>query len=38
MSLSDEKQADFIVAFKSTSIYLDAFLHIDNSYFGGMVS
>ena len=37
-SLSDVKQAEIIVAFKSTSIYLDDLLNIDNPYFEGMVN
>ena len=34
--LSDEKQADIIEAFDSTSRYLDDLLNIDNPYFEGM--
>ena len=37
-SLSDVKQAEIFVAFKSTSIYLDDLLNIDNPYFEGMVN
>ena len=37
-SLSDVKQAEIIEAFKSTSIYLDDLLNIDNPYFEGMVN
>ena len=36
-SLSDDKQADIIEAFKSTSRYIDL-LNIDNPYFEGMVN
>ena len=38
MSLSDDKQADIIDAFKSTSRYLDDILNINNIYFDNMVS
>ena len=38
MSLSDNKQADVIGAFYTTSRYLDDILHIDNVYFDNMVS
>ena len=38
MSLSDDKQADIIDAFNTTSIYLDNILNIDNVYFDNMVS
>ena len=38
MSLSDDKQADIIDAFKTTSRYLDDFLNINNVYFDNMVS
>ena len=38
MSLSDDKQADIIDAFNTTSIYLDAILNINNFYFDNMVS
>ena len=38
MSLSDDKQADIIDAFKTTSIYLDDILNINNVYFDNMVS
>ena len=38
MSLSDDKQADVIVAFKTTSRYLDDILNINNVYFDNMVS
>ena len=37
MSLSDEKQADIIEAFNTTSRYLDDFLNINNIYFDNMV-
>ena len=37
-SLSDVKQTEIIGAFKSTSIYLDDLLNIDNPYFEGMVN
>ena len=36
-SLSRENQADIIVAFNSTSRYLDDLLNIDNIYFDQMV-
>ena len=36
-SLSDDKQAEVIVTFKSTSKYLDDLLNIDNHYFIFMV-
>ena len=38
MSLSDDKQADFIDAFNTTSRYLDDILNINNVYFENMVS
>ena len=38
MSLSDDKQADVIDAFKTTSRYLDDILNINNVYFSNMVS
>ena len=38
MSLSDDKQADVIDAFNTTSRYLDDILNIDNVYFYNMVS
>ena len=38
MSLSDDKQADVIDAFKTTSRYLDDILNINNDYFDNMVS
>ena len=38
MSLSDDKQADVIHAFNTTSRYLDDILKIDNVYFDNMVS
>ena len=38
MSLSDEKQADNIDAFNTTSRYLDDILKIGNVYFDNMVS
>ena len=38
MSLSDDKQADAIDAFNTTSRYLDCILNINNVYFDKMVS
>ena len=38
MSLSDDKQADVIVAFDTPSRYLDDILNINNVYFANMVS
>ena len=38
MSLSDDKQADVIDAFNTTSRYLDDILNINNAYFDNMVS
>ena len=38
MSLSDDKQADVIDAFNTTSRYLDDILYINNVYFDNMVS
>ena len=38
MSLSDDKQADIIDAFHTTSRYLDDILNINNVYFDIMVS
>ena len=38
MSLSDDKQADVIDAFNTTSRYLDNILNIDNVYFNKMVN
>ena len=38
MSLSDDKQADVIDAFKTTSRCLDDILNINNVYFDNMVS
>ena len=38
MSLSDDKQADVIDAFNTTSRYLDDILNIDNVYFDNIVS
>ena len=38
ISLSDDKQADIIEAFNSTSRYLDDLLYTDNPYFEGMVN
>ena len=38
MSLSDDKQADIIDAFSTTSRYLDDILNIYNVYFDNMVS
>ena len=37
MSLSDDKQADIIDAFNTTSIYLDDILNINNVYFDTVV-
>ena len=38
MSLSDDRQADIIDAFNTTSRYLDDILDINNFYFDTMVS
>ena len=38
MSFSDDKQADIIDAFSTTSRYLDDILNINNVYFDNMVS
>ena len=38
ISLSDDKQADVIDAFNTTSRYLDNILYINNGYFDNMVS
>ena len=38
MLLSDDKQADIIDAFNTTSRYLDNILNIDNVYFDNLVS
>ena len=38
MSLSDDKQADIIDAFNTTSKYLDDILNINKVYFDNMVS
>ena len=38
MSLSDDKQADVIDAFNTTSRYLDDILNINNVYFDNMPS
>ena len=38
MSLSDDKQADIIHAFNSTSRYLDDILNTNSVYFDNMVS
>ena len=38
MSLSDDKQADIIDTFNTTSRYLDEILNINNVYFDNMVS
>ena len=38
MALSDDKQADVIDAFNTTSRYLDDILNINNVYFENMVS
>ena len=37
VSPSDDKQADIIEAFNTTSIYLDDILNINNIYFDNMV-
>ena len=37
-SFSDDKQADIIDAFNTSSRYLDDILNIDNFYFDNMVS
>ena len=36
-SLSNDKEAQIILEFNSTSRYLDDLLNIDNSYFEGML-
>ena len=38
MSLSDDKQADVIDAFNTTSRYLDDILNINNVYFDNLIS
>ena len=38
LSLSDDKQADVIDAFNTTSRYLDDILNINNVYFDNLVS
>ena len=38
LSLSDNNQADVVVAYDSTSRYLDELLHVDDPYFAQMVS
>ena len=38
MSFSDDKQANVVAAFNTTSRYLDDILNIDNVYFDNMVS
>ena len=38
ISLTDDKQADVIDAFNTTSRYLDDILNIDNVYFANLVS
>ena len=38
MPLSDDKQADVIDAFNTTSRYLDDILNVNNIYFDNMVS
>ena len=38
MSLSDDKQADVIGAFNTTSRYLNDILNVNNVYFDNMVS
>ena len=37
MSLSDDKQADIIKGFNTTSRYLDDILNINSTYFDNMV-
>ena len=37
MSLSDDKQADIIDAFNTTSRYFDVILNVNNIYFDNMV-
>ena len=37
LSLSDNKQTDYVEAFNSTSRYLDELLNIDTPYFEQMV-
>ena len=38
MSLSDDKQADIIDAFNTTSRYLDVISNVNNVYFDNMIS
>ena len=38
LSLSENNQSDVILAFNSTSRYLDALLNIDNNIFDNMVN
>ena len=38
MSISDDKRADIIDAFNTTSRYLDDILNFNNAYFDNMVS
>ena len=38
LSLSEDNQSDDIVAFNSTSRYLDDLLNIDNNFFDSMVN
>ena len=38
MSLPDDKHADIIDAFNTTSSYLDDILNIDNVYFDTIIS
>ena len=38
MSLPDDKQADIIDAFSTTSKYLEDIFNIDNVYFATMIS
>ena len=38
MSLPDDKQADIIDSFYTTSKYLEDIFHIDNVYFDTMIS
>ena len=38
MSLSDDKQADVIDMFNTTSRYLEEILNVNNNYFDNMVS
>ena len=38
LSLSDDNQSEVIVAFNSTSWYLDDLLNTDNNFFNSMVN